>query len=760
MATASDARSFEFGGFRLDAAQRSLFDPQGSPVPLPSRAFDVLLFMVARPGELLDKAAILKAVWPTTVVEEGNLSQCIFALRRAFGDTATEPRFIATVPGRGYQFVAQVRESPLGLAPLAVARLSSRRMVYAGAALALGVALFVAFRFWPVAAPAKPSRVDPAPAPSTIAVLPFEDLSQPKDMEYFAEGLAEEIISSLSKGGGLRVISRRSTNAFKGKSDDAQSIGEKLRVATILEGSVRNNGDRIRISAQLTRTADGVSLWAETYDRKFDDVLDIQGSIAREVASALARVIGPGGVVGNLTSNAEAYRSYLRGVFLFSRWIDHDPEAARAEFLRAVQLDPQFAKAQAMLARTYQLSAILGIGDVEQNESLASAALQKAMKLDPSVGDLWWVRMMFIQREEAPIAVVARDLERAVEMNPDDIHPMLWLGHVYLSQGKRRDALQIFERAYETEPLSPVALAKTAWFGYQFAGDRQRLIDRTAELERMLPGDGRARDMRTGLAFNEGRAIEWDQLRAKSVELDPTNLGNHFGLIYDYAGLGAFDAAMYHAQVALQADPQGVAALTSIAHILMMSGNLEAARRTVQEEVARDSSDSDTQTAQAELAFFTGDCAQSVESFARAKPGFTQPEGILDLFQDSGFIEMYVWCLRRQGKTARVAEIMRVFNSQFGPPYVAGIFDGISARMAAATGDRDALVAHLRALANSRSPDYAFVRHDPTIRPYLKDSVVVALLDTLDARRAEFRKLLPMASTRVRVPESAAHAGS
>ncbi len=214
-----ETRIFEFGGFHLDAAKRQLSGPDGV-VEVPSRAFDVLLYMVAHPGELLDKGRLLKAVWPDTVVEEGNLSQCIFALRRAFGDTATEPRFIATVPGRGYQFVAQVREAPPALAPPAIARPRSRGCCYAG----------VAWRWrraagrLPVLARSHTRQSHPMsltpPAPASVAVLPFADLSPGKDMEYFADGIAEELMSSLSKVGGLDVIGRRSSFAFKGKGDD------------------------------------------------------------------------------------------------------------------------------------------------------------------------------------------------------------------------------------------------------------------------------------------------------------------------------------------------------------------------------------------------------------------------------------------------------------------------------------------------------------------------------------------------------------
>ncbi|MFL6575427.1 MAG: winged helix-turn-helix domain-containing protein, partial [Povalibacter sp.] len=455
MRNAAETRIFEFGGFHLDAATRQLSGPDGA-VEVPARAFDVLLYMVAHRGELLDKTRLLKAVWPTTAVEEGNLSQCIFALRRAFGDTATEPRFIATVSGRGYQFIAQVRESSAVIAPPGRARPRFTGRFYVGIGL-VTVALFAVFRFWPASTESEPSTVSSPFVPASLAVLPFTDLSSTKDMEYFADGIAQELMSSLSKVRGLHIVSGHSSFAFKGKTDDARSIGERLHAETILEGSIRKESDRIRITVQLTRTNDGLSLWAETYDRQFDDVLDIQGSIASEVAKALAPVLQRDSNSGQiqssestLTHDAQAYRAYLRGVYLLTRWIDRDPQSARVEFLGAVERDPLFARAYAMLARTYEVSANLKIGDVAQNKSLASSALNKALQLDPSIGDLWWVRLMFVAGDDAPIAIRARDLERTIAANPTEIEPMVWLAHIYIVLARRDDALQMFERAYTT----------------------------------------------------------------------------------------------------------------------------------------------------------------------------------------------------------------------------------------------------------------------------------------------------------------------
>ena len=765
-----EARTFVFEGFHLDVAKRKLIGPDG-PIEVPSRAFDVLLYLVVHAGELLDKGSILKAVWPTTVVEEGNLSQCIFALRRALKDTASEPRFIATVSGRGYQFVAQVRELSPEIARPEVERPRSRRGLYASAGLALVAALAI-FRLWPASTPARPAEPANAPMEASIAVLPFVDLSPAKDMEYFADGLAEELVNSLSKVGGLRIIGRRSSFAFKGTKDDAITIGEKLHVATILDGTIRKDGDRIRIKVHLNRTRDGVILWSEIYEGHFDDVLDIQDSIAREVAAALASVMqrspeivasGSGSLDAKLTRNAEAYRAYLRGMYQYNRWTDRyyrDPEPARIEFLRAVELDPQFAKAYAMLARTYQQSAMLEIGDVAQQQSLASDAIDKALKLDPAIRDWWWAKAMFDEKNAAPWTVQASHLEQAIATNPTDSEPMLWLAYIYLLLARRDEALQMYERAFAADPLSPLVTDYTAWWGYALHGDRQRLLDLTDEMERMWPNDPKVSWIRSNLALVEGRALDWDRFVARVIEIDPADYQNHAWLSYDYARVAEFDAARYHARVCMKLHPEGAVCAYSIARTEMLSGDMAAARKTVRDAMTRNPQSSTAQLAQGELQYFIGDCAGALRSIAQARPEFTRTEVLLDLRYHEDHVAIFTWCLRKQGETARAAALNRMFIAQHAPPVTAGLFEHRRARMAAAMGDREALVAHLTALANTRSPDDTFVRHEPMIQPFLKDAEVVALLDKLDARRAEWRRILPKASTHVPVPGVPRSAGS
>ena len=367
---------------------------------------------------------------------------------------------------------------------------------------------------------------------------------------------------------------------------------------------------------------------------------------------------------------------------------------------------------------------------------------------------------MFDEKNAAPLTVYASHLEQAIATNPTDSEPMLWLGYTYLLLARRDEALQMFERAFAADPLSPLAIDNKAWFGYVFHGDRQGLLDLTDEMERMWPNDPKVSWIRSNLALIEGRALDWDRFVARVIEIDPADYQNHAWLSYDYARVAVFDAARYHARMCTKLQPEGAACAYSIARVEMLSGDIAAARKTVLDAITRNPQSSKIQLAQGELQYFIGDCAGALRSIAQARPEYARTEGALDLRHHEDGVAIFAWCLRKQGETARLAAMNRVFIAQFAPPVTAGVFENWRARMAAATGDREALVAHLTALVNTRSPDYTFVRHEPMIQAYLKDAEVVALLDKLDARRAEWRRILPKASMRVPIPDVPKAAGS
>jgi TolB-like protein/DNA-binding winged helix-turn-helix (wHTH) protein/Flp pilus assembly protein TadD len=753
MGSTEDSRRFEFGGFRLDAAQRSLHGPDGAPIQLPSRAFDVLLFLVERPGELIDKSVILKAVWPTTVVEEGNLSQCIYTLRRALGDDASEHRFIATVPGRGYQFVASLispspAEKPRSRSPVRV------RLLLGGVA---AVVVAASYLLWP----RTPTTADTAHAgstPTSIAVLPFVDLSADKDMEYFADGLAEELMTSLAASGRLSVVGRRSAFAFKGTKDDTRVIGEKLGVGAVLEGSVRKEGQRIRITAQLLRAQDGFSLWTQTYDRAFDDVLDIQAAIAREISATLVPQVGGSAETyagaardARQTNNPEAYRAFLRGLYFHSRFTHTSMPLARDEFLRATTLDPDYARAHAWLGRAYALLARRSLGDIETNQVRASAAFDRALQLDPALGEIWWVRAQSVDGDEAPHAVRARYFERALVAAPGDPDLMMWLASIYMLEGRRADALQMVDKAHTVDPLWPQALISLANVNARF-GDRRRSSALLEEMRNLAPNDPRSYSAAAVMARASGKALEWDRWNARAIEAAPLDAPLHGYLSLDYVHLGLIDAARHHARMSGKLNPESAAGLYNDAYIRLYSGDIAGARPIVERARREKPADYLSQLALAELRYFEGDCSGSLESLLGARPAFSWPSPSLNLFIDQTDVPTMQWCLRQLGRNTRADEVMRVFNVQYAPPYDPGINGGLLARMAAANGDRDALVRHLKELVDSGSMAFAFVRHEPMIQPYLKDSAVIELLDVLEARRLEWVKILPKASMRVPVP--------
>ncbi|HET9446880.1 MAG TPA: winged helix-turn-helix domain-containing protein, partial [Steroidobacteraceae bacterium] len=286
--TASQAhRVYEFGEFRLDALRRVLSSRvDDQPLQVTGKIFDTLLFFVERSGQLLDKRTLMEALWPNVIVEESNLTQTIHTLRRVLGERPDDHRFIVTVPGRGYRFVADVA-TVTPEEPQQPSRQLPKRKPLAAAAAAL-VVVCVGVAFWLLQASGRPTGSASANAqPLSIAVLPFVDMSEAQDQAYFAEGLSEEILNVLAQSTTLRVTARTSSFSFKGRNVDIPTIAGTLNATHVLEGSVRKSGDRVRVTAQLVEGASSVHLWSQTYDRDVTDVFGVQDEIAAAVAESL-----------------------------------------------------------------------------------------------------------------------------------------------------------------------------------------------------------------------------------------------------------------------------------------------------------------------------------------------------------------------------------------------------------------------------------------------------------------------------------------
>ena len=369
-----DKGDWSFGTFRLDAARREL-TRGGAVVKLTSRQFDALLCFVTNPGRIIPKDELMAAIWPGRVVEESSLTQTIHLVRRALQADEAE-RYIVTAPGRGYRFVAEVRRlvagadtigGSVGVLPAAPTRFASTNAAQPGRAArwrfpgrllaaAYGAAIVLALVMVTVSlsqgehAYKRHMETPFAPPPHSVAVLAFTNMSGDPAREYFSEGLSEELINTLSRVNALQVAARTSSFSFKDGKAAIGEIGRKLNVRSVLEGSVRANGSRLRVTAQLIDASTGYQLWSHTYDRDKGDVLQLETDIAEAVAQSL-EVTLLGAEKTNLTaggtSNALAFDAYLRGANLIRTVDEPSIKAALSAFGEASRLDPDFADAHA-----------------------------------------------------------------------------------------------------------------------------------------------------------------------------------------------------------------------------------------------------------------------------------------------------------------------------------------------------------------------------------------------------------------------------
>ena len=487
--SAAPAPVYEFGDFRLDPAKRLLWRAD-TEVPLTPRVFQTLLYLVEHHDTVLDKERIMEAVWPDSIVEENNLTQNISTLRRVFGETPGSRHYIVTVPGRGYRFVANIKmreadaePQPRRIPEAAIApaekeasyaapvappnrRHSVRPTLLATAAvLALSV---VAIFFWrgrtqnPPVAPAQiPKIVLPE---KSIAVLPFANLSDDKENAFFTEGVQDDILTALAKFADLKVISRTSVASYvAGPHRDLREIGKELGVANILEGSVRRDGGKVRVTAQLIEMRTNTHLWAETYDRELADVFAIQSDIAQRIATALQAKLAPEEKVrldARPTTNAEAYVLYLT-----ARGSENYVEAEKI-YMQAIALDPGFALA-------YAQASIINSGfsvDDRARKARARALAEEALRLSPNLGEAHMALGLCLHWGEKKYDAALKEFEIAAATSPNNAEIYSYIGGIYRRQGRWTESIASFERARSLDPRAP-GIAFMAANNYLFVRD-------------------------------------------------------------------------------------------------------------------------------------------------------------------------------------------------------------------------------------------------------------------------------------------------
>jgi adenylate cyclase len=499
MAPTSQPRVFEFGDFRLDVPQQQLLQADGTPVSLPSRAFELLAFLVEHAGELIDKPLLMKALWPNVIVEDNNLSQQLSTLRRALGDGQEGRRFIVTVPGRGYRFVASVREagSTLGNITQAAAARES-------------------------AVPANASSQSPAAASSpeaSVAVLPFANLSGDPEIEYFGDGMAEELIHLLSRVPGLKVPARTSSFAYKRRNLHVREIARDLGVRTVLEGSVRSAGERIRITAQLVSAETGYHFWSESFDRQFGDIFKLQDEIAAAIVQSLRAQMGailePPASPPPPTRDMQAYSLYLQGNSIGQR-AGMEEVLRGIEFLeRAIERDPKFARAFAAMAA---LRVSLIFYGRAQSVEQARREAERALALDPSLAEAYSVLgIASVIRGEW---LQADANFRALAPKDPTIPGYFYVLYLSASAGHVRRTVAVVRREYEAAPALPIVPAVLAAAGLALPLSEETTLEalRFAELAVQLgtpPHAGPLPAVFSYVAFRLGKKPE----AARAAEL-------------------------------------------------------------------------------------------------------------------------------------------------------------------------------------------------------------------------------------------------
>lgn len=444
---------FRLGPHTVRPARASI-ERDGTDHHVKPKSMAVLVRLADASGGVVTRNELFDSVWPNAEVSDDVLTHSIVELRKALGDSARQPTFIETIPKKGFRLVAGVQpcvEEPLAeRAPRN--RAGIRRLSLAAVVAVVAVAAILDLR---TPSGDSPAGANAALVPS-VAVLPFVDLSREQDYDYFADGLSEEMINRLTRINGLQVTGRTSSFYFKGRNEDLRTIGERLGVGHILEGSVRKAGDQLRITAQLVDVANGFHVWSNTYDRDVADIFQIQDDIAGAVARALSISLSVGdlGTLEGGTRNVDAFEAVLQGNAL---GLEFDaPSVLRSieHYRRAVELDPEFGLAWERLANLYR-NAWLVLGREQQDHwaALADEAMAEALRLAPT-SPYVLTTAAYIHADRYEWTAALETLDRVADLKSSKYVAATMVYSDFLTKaGRASEAVAIKERSRIIDPL-------------------------------------------------------------------------------------------------------------------------------------------------------------------------------------------------------------------------------------------------------------------------------------------------------------------
>ena len=566
-------RLVRFGVFEVDLRAGEV-RKAGRKINLHGQPIEILAMLLDHPGDVVTREELRQKLWPanTFVDFDHSLNKAINRLREALGDSADNPRFIETLPRRGYRFIVAV-ESPVQAAPSVVGALQAQeispvRAVTSSAprgststvkarivtlAVAVLLTFAVVFTFNVADLRNRLTGRSSTPQIQSLAVLPFENLSGDPGQDYFADGMTDELITNLAKIKELRVISRTSVMHYKGTTKTLPNIARELNVDAIVEASVVRSGDRVRVTAKLIHAMDEKHLWAETYERGMRDVLTLQGDLTGAIAEAIKVSLEPteqARLAAARPVNPQALEAYLKGRYFWNKWTGDGVRKGIDYFQQAIEFDPKIALAYVGLADSYNSLGDFGIGEMPPNEAKAKAeaAALKAIDLDEMLGAAHAALAMSRFRYNRNWNDVDAEFKRAIELDPGDAIAHHWYAHYLMAAERINEALAESKRAYELSPVDPEMGVHLQWH-YYYAHEYDRAIE-------------------------QGR---------KTLELDP-----NFNEIHLYLGLALEQKGMYEeasAELHQAIDLSGgrVIALASLGHVYGVSGKRDAAIKILKE---------------------------------------------------------------------------------------------------------------------------------------------------------------------------------
>jgi TolB-like protein/DNA-binding winged helix-turn-helix (wHTH) protein/Tfp pilus assembly protein PilF len=538
-------RIVRFGAFDLDLQSREL-RKHGHRVPLVGQPVEVLICLLEASGEVVTREALRKKLWREDTFGnfEDGLNAAVKRLRRALNDTAENPRFVETLPRRGYRFIGSVREDEFerGLSPDSTMDAGDpemmerlrRRLRNIVAAAVLVVLTAAAVWFWRTGRQPPPIR--------SLAVLPLENLSADASQEYLSEGLTDELITELGHIKALRVISRTSVMTYERVRKPLPEIARELAVDAIVEGTVARSGNRVRVTAQLIQAAADKHLWAESYESDLGDALAIQRKVARSIASEIKIELTRHEQMVLASSkrvNPESQEAYLKGRYFWNKRTVDGLQKAVGYFSQAVDSDPTYAPAYSGLADSYALLGDWEYGVLTPKEAYpkAKAAAAKALELDSDLGEAHISLAFALDGFDWDFEAGEREFRKGLELNPGYATGHQWYaGHLTLL-GKNSEAIDEMKKAENLDPLSLIIsadLAEDFFIAHRY-DEGLNEIRKTMEMDSNFP----MAHYQLAQAYLEkrqyGEAIE--EFR-KAVELSGGSAACLSGLGYAYAESG------------------------------------------------------------------------------------------------------------------------------------------------------------------------------------------------------------------------------